>query len=226
MPHPIPPEETRSIDQLQEQFDVERELAQRLRDAPDRRGMYSAVYDEFLRRVPHHPALAQKNDTEAQSPLLLLQLRLLRPFLAARPRFLEVGGGDCALTIELSRSLPRVFAIEAGSEIVEGLEGAAKVEIIVADSPPDVFRKSLIIKEGDMLLPGQADHYPEIIFLSQIQKPRRRHAVNADCVYAIERHVQKIPIDSARIGKLVSGSVGSKRAVSNAANVEFLVADG
>jgi len=136
MPHPIPPEETRSIDQLRQQFDVERELAQRLRDAPDRRGMYSAVYDEFLRRVPHHPALAQKNDAEAQSALLRLQLLLLRPFLATRPRFLEVGGGDCALTIELSRSLPRVVAIEAGSEIVEGLDGAAKVEIIVADSPP------------------------------------------------------------------------------------------
>src|SRR5438067_12035493 len=105
MPHPIPPEETRSIDQLQQQFDVERELAQRLRDAPDRRGMYSAVYDEFLQRVPHHPALAQKNDAQAQSALLRLQLLLLRPFLATRPRFLEVGGGDCALTIELSRSL-------------------------------------------------------------------------------------------------------------------------
>lgn len=136
MPHPIPPEETRSIEQLQEQLDVERELAKRLHDANDRRGMYSSVYDEFLRRVPHHPALAQKNDAEAQSPLLQLQLRLLQPFLTTRPRFLEIGGGDCALTIALSRSLPRVIAIEAGNEIVEGLANVANVEIVVTDSPP------------------------------------------------------------------------------------------
>lgn len=136
MPHPIPPEETRSVDQLRQQFAVERELARRLHDAVDTRGMYSDVYDELLRRVPHHPAVAQKNDAAARSALVELQLRLLEPFLVSRPRFLEVGSGDCALAIELSRRLPRVIAIEAGSEILGGLEDAANVEIVVTDTPP------------------------------------------------------------------------------------------
>ena len=35
MPHPIPPEETRSIDQLRQQYDVERELARRLHEATE-----------------------------------------------------------------------------------------------------------------------------------------------------------------------------------------------
>jgi SAM-dependent methyltransferase len=135
MPHPIPPEETRSVDQLRQQFDVERELARRLRDAVETRGMYSDVYDELLRRVPHHPALTQKSDEGARSALVALQLRLLEPFLVSRPRFLEVGGGNCALPIALSRRLPRVIAIEAVHEILEGPD-ATNVELIVSDTPP------------------------------------------------------------------------------------------
>ncbi len=136
MPHPIPPEETRSIEQLRQQYDVERELARRLHEAPDTRGLYSAVYDEFLRRVPHHPAVAQKSDAATQAAVVALQLRLLEPFLASRPRYLEVGSGDCALAIELSRRLPRVIAVEAGSEILSEVGGAGNVEIVVSDTPP------------------------------------------------------------------------------------------
>ncbi|HEX8615941.1 MAG TPA: methyltransferase domain-containing protein [Thermoanaerobaculia bacterium] len=136
MPHPIPPEEPRSIEQLRQQYDVERELARRLHEASETRGMYSAVYDELLRRVPHHPAVAQKTDAATQAAVVALQLRLLEPFLAARPRYLEVGSGDCALAIELSRRLPRVIAIEAGSEILSGIDAAANVEIVVSDTPP------------------------------------------------------------------------------------------
>jgi SAM-dependent methyltransferase len=47
-----------------------------------------------------------------------------------------VGSGDCALAIELSSRLPKVLAIEAGSEILEGLERPANLEIVVTDTPP------------------------------------------------------------------------------------------
>jgi len=124
------------MEQLREHLEVERELAQRLRNASDTRGLYSAVYDELLRRVPHLPALTQKHDAAAQAALVALQLRLLEPFLASRPRFLEVGSGDSALAIELSKRLPRVIAIEAGSGILEGVEKPANLELVVTDTPP------------------------------------------------------------------------------------------
>lgn len=135
MPHPIPPEETRTVDQLREQLKVERELGERLRTAGDTRGLYSAAYDEFLRRVPHHPA-ARKSDPAAPSELVGLQLRLLEPFLTSRTRFLEVGGGDCALPLALSRRLPRVIAIEAATDVAEGVPPAGNLEILVSDTPP------------------------------------------------------------------------------------------
>lgn len=131
MPQPIPPWEHRSIDELRRQFDIERELAQRLRDAADRGGLYSSVYEEFLRRVPHYRE--EQHDQAAMDALVALQLRLLDPFLASRPRFLEVGGAGGALTSELSRRLPRVIAIEAAAP---DTAPPPNVEVIVTDSPP------------------------------------------------------------------------------------------
>ena len=136
MPHPVPPHETRTIEQLREQLAVERDLARRLREAPDTRGLYSAVYDEFLRRVPHHPSLALKENPEAQAELIGLQVRLLEPFLSSRTRFLEVGGGDCALALELSRRVAQVTAIEAGKEISTGTSEAPNLTVLLCDSPP------------------------------------------------------------------------------------------
>jgi SAM-dependent methyltransferase len=126
MPHPIPPSETRTPEQLREQLEVERELAGRLRDAADTRGMYSAAYDEFHRRFPDHPVFQQD-----ASALVALQVKLLEPFLTPQTRFLEVGGANCALTIELGKRLPRVIAIEA-----QAVAKPDRVEVVVADSPP------------------------------------------------------------------------------------------
>ncbi|MDP9360560.1 MAG: class I SAM-dependent methyltransferase [Acidobacteriota bacterium] len=135
MPYPIPPWETRTVGELREQFEVERELARRLREASDRRGLYGRVYDEFLQRVPHY-RFAQSNLGAQSAVLVALQLRLLDPFLLSRPRFLEVGGAGCGLTVELSRRLPRVIAIEAGSGMIDGVESTRNLEIIVRDTPP------------------------------------------------------------------------------------------
>jgi SAM-dependent methyltransferase len=128
MPQPVPAWETRSIEELRRQFDVERELAARLREARDRRGLYTEVYDEFLRRVPHY----RTHDAALNATLVALQLRLLEPFLKSRPRFLEVGGAGAALTTRLADRLPRVIAVEATP-----IETAAvKVEVVVCDTPP------------------------------------------------------------------------------------------
>jgi SAM-dependent methyltransferase len=124
MPHPIPSWETRPVDELRQQLEIERELAARIRAASDRRGLYSRIYDEFLDRVPHY------KHAEPSAELVALQLRLLEPYLTPSTRFLEVGGADFALTIELSKRLPRVIAIEAASTDVKG------IEVIVSDTPP------------------------------------------------------------------------------------------
>src|ERR1044072_6348395 len=135
MPHPVPARERRTLEQLREQLEVERELAQRLLAASRTDGLYSAVYGELLRRRPHHPSLAQRSDPGAQSALVDLQLRLLDPFVAPATRFLEVGGGDGALAVALSRRVRSVVAVEAAAEMAGGV-AAPNVEVLVCDAPP------------------------------------------------------------------------------------------
>jgi SAM-dependent methyltransferase len=114
--------ENEAFEELRAQVEVERELAARLREASDRRGLYSAVYDEFDRRVPKPP----EDGADAQWVLSQQQL-LLEPFLVSRPRFLEVGGGNGLLAAELRRRLPRVIVVDAH---------ARTPEVIVCDTPP------------------------------------------------------------------------------------------
>ena len=75
----------RTVAQLWEQYQVEKELAARLRDASplERRKLYSSVYDELFRRIPHHSQLTDKVSPQQRAARISLQLRLLDRFLEA-----------------------------------------------------------------------------------------------------------------------------------------------
>lgn len=138
MPVAIPADEPRSREELEEQYVVERELAARLVEASReaRRTLYSQVYDEFLRRVPHQPLARQRDDPAAQGHLVALQSQLLGPFLRPDTVFLEIGSGDSALARHLASRVKRVYAVEACREIVADLELPRNFHLIVADTPP------------------------------------------------------------------------------------------
>jgi hypothetical protein len=61
--------EHRTIEHLREDYEVERELADRLRNASrqDRRHLYSFVYDELSGRMPRHPQLTRKSSPESSA---------------------------------------------------------------------------------------------------------------------------------------------------------------
>ena len=107
----------RSEDQLREHYRIERELADRLREASraERRVLYSLVYEELLQRVPHHPLrttardAAYLADRERETDWLL---RFLKRFISLRTRFLEVGAGDCALALKVSDLAEHVVAVD------------------------------------------------------------------------------------------------------------------
>jgi len=129
MPWATPPADAAA--DLREQFDVEKELAARLlaASAAEREGLYSEVYDELFRRLPHQPQLAQRGDKAAQAELVRLQAALLEGFLEPDTHFVEVGSGDCALALHLASRLRRVTVVEASREIVAGLELPANFEL-------------------------------------------------------------------------------------------------
>ena len=126
--------ETRSAKQLREHYALERELADRLRRAPrsERPGLYSEVYDELFRRLPHHPQLqaAEMPHDDRQIDRLL---GLLREYFTPATVFMEIGPGDCALSIRAAALVRQVYAVDVSEQITRGERRPANFTLVLSD---------------------------------------------------------------------------------------------
>lgn len=106
--------------QLREHYEIEKELANRLRGASraERRALYHSVYDERLRRIPAHPLLTRAHDPAARQRAMLPQLRLVLSFLPPGGVFLEIGPGDCAVALAVARHARRVVAVDVSDGLI------------------------------------------------------------------------------------------------------------
>jgi SAM-dependent methyltransferase len=125
----------RTPDELQEHYLIERQLADRLRSSirAERRGLYAAVYDELFRRVPSHPQVEEGSAGVAAKRDVGAEVRLLEPLLDEATVFLEVGAGDCAVSIELSKRVATCYAVEVSEEIVKGVEVPPNLTLVITD---------------------------------------------------------------------------------------------
>jgi SAM-dependent methyltransferase len=110
------PGETRSPSQILQHYEVERELASRLRNSSpeERRTLYASAYDELVRRVE---ARLPEREAEAHAAT---QLRLIERYLSHDVVFLDVGAGDCALAVAVAERVQLVHALEVSPEVVAG----------------------------------------------------------------------------------------------------------
>src|ERR1700760_4675749 len=131
MSHP----DVRTAERIRVHYEVERELADRLRNSSraDRRDLYSLVYDELFERVPDHPQLTRKISAEDTRVELELQMRFLRHFLRPGITFLEIGAGDCSLSVEIARTARRVYALDVSESISALAEHPANLERVISD---------------------------------------------------------------------------------------------
>lgn len=99
-------------------FELERELATRLHTAQvaDRTRLYGEVYNELFRRWPDHPQLSI--DPAGRQRAIARKLRFLSRFLWPDATFVEIGAGDCALSIAASAQVRRVVAVDVSDAIV------------------------------------------------------------------------------------------------------------
>jgi SAM-dependent methyltransferase len=130
-----PKHERRSAAQLREQYEIEKSLAARLRTASraDRRELYSSAYDELFRRVPHHSQLTKKASVEERKLQVAEQLRFLDPFLTPQSTFLEIGAGDCALSLAASTRVQQVYAVDVSEQITHTERMPRNFSLILTD---------------------------------------------------------------------------------------------
>ena len=131
----IPNSEIRTLEQLREDYETEKELANRLRNASkeQRRYLYTDVYDEFYKRVPRTPQLTWTKDPELRHKQILMEIQLLKRFLNPGCRFLEVGSGDCRLSFEVAKYVRKVYAVDVSREITRNETVPRNFELVICD---------------------------------------------------------------------------------------------
>jgi SAM-dependent methyltransferase len=120
---------------LRRHYEVERELANRLRSAgpAERLSLYRTVYNELFLRVPDHPQLWRKQGGEVQREHVGRQLALLRRFLKPEHVYLEVGAGDCDLAAVVAAQVRHVYAVDVSDEIAGGKARPANFSLVLTD---------------------------------------------------------------------------------------------
>jgi SAM-dependent methyltransferase len=125
----------RTAAEIREHYDIERELAARLRTAPRelRRTLYKELYDELFRRVPHHPQLHGRESAEQRRAGAERQARFLASLCGPRPVFIEIGAGDCLTSLALAPLAHRVYAVDVSNEITGHVLPPENFELVLSD---------------------------------------------------------------------------------------------
>jgi SAM-dependent methyltransferase len=128
-------EEPRALDQLRKHYEIEKELASKLRGSTkgERRSLYSVLYDELYRRVPDHPMLTRKQSAAENEQIAREQMRAIKPFLNKSVIFLEIGPGDCALSFEVAKQVRKVYAVDVSAAITEAVTVPENFELVISD---------------------------------------------------------------------------------------------
>jgi SAM-dependent methyltransferase len=124
----------RSPERLRHHYEVERELAARLRSATqsERRTLYTQVYDELFRRVPDHPQLARKGREETRARAASA-MRMIGPLLRPDATFLEIGAGDCSVSFAVASRVRKVFAVDVSEEVSHNDAAPSNFALILSD---------------------------------------------------------------------------------------------
>jgi SAM-dependent methyltransferase len=110
----------RTFDQIKRYYEIEKNLANRLRRATqsERQQLYVEVYDEFLTTLANDSS-APSNDLALQAGRTRSQMKFLRRFLYPEAVFLELGSSSCRMAIEVAKHVNKVYAVDVSFGTVD-----------------------------------------------------------------------------------------------------------
>ena len=152
---PGEPTRSRSVDRVRYHYDVERELADRLRraDRQERTRLYPLVYDELFSRVHDHPQVVQRDRLSAGPRQIERRLRSLSRFLTPDAIYLELGVGDASLASAVAPRVAKVYGVDVSKEILRDARVPPNVELLLTDGVSlPVAQESASVAFSDQLI--------------------------------------------------------------------------
>jgi SAM-dependent methyltransferase len=125
--------EPRSVDRLRFHYEIEKALADRLRNSnkQDRTTLYTECYEALFSAVVDHPQFTNKYNNEAEE--VRHRLQLILPLVQSGATLLEVGAGDCRLSIAAAPYVRRVIALDVAATIMSRKDFPPNVEPCLSD---------------------------------------------------------------------------------------------
>jgi D-alanine-D-alanine ligase-like ATP-grasp enzyme/SAM-dependent methyltransferase len=125
----------RSFERIKYHYEVERELADRLRSAPksERKYLYTSLYNELFSRVPDHPQNVSKLNHSERLAETERQFGVVRRFITSNAVYLEIGAGDCSLAVRVARDAAQVYALDVSDEISRGVSFPENCKLLITD---------------------------------------------------------------------------------------------
>jgi SAM-dependent methyltransferase len=110
--------EKRSEERIRFHYETETMLAKKLMNSRKevRSNLYKECYEELFQTVHDHPQITNKYDNDAD--LVKRRLRMLLPMLDKDSTLLEIGAGDCRLSIAAAPHVRRVIALDVSPAIM------------------------------------------------------------------------------------------------------------
>jgi SAM-dependent methyltransferase len=165
---PLPP--GRSFEQIRNHFEVERELADRLLRAcrSDRTEILLTMYDELFEKVPDHPRLTKREDSQATSVANQGKFPLLQKWLRPDNVILEFAPGDCRFAFELAKRVQRVYGIDISNQIGENANVPENFQLVVYDGyNADLPDEAIDLAFSDQLIehfhPEDLEHHFQLV---------------------------------------------------------------
>lgn len=157
-----------TTEQIQQHYSIEKELANLLRTAPrqERIHLYTYVYDQLYKRVPHHPMLtAKREQAQIRKTAVLRKTKMLAPYLQTDSVYMEIGAGDCLMSMEMAAKVQKVIAVEVSSVIAERKDIPENMSIEIISQPDEIpaTPMSIDLAYSDQL----AEHLHPEDFLAQ-----------------------------------------------------------
>lgn len=125
----------RTIEQLRNHYDVERELADRLRKSTrdERKQLYGTLYSELFARVPDHPRLTRRSDPQATLVQNQRKFAIVSEFVHPETEFGEFAPGDCNFCLYMLDYVKSATGFDISDQSEHGAERPARFNLIVYD---------------------------------------------------------------------------------------------
>ncbi len=127
----------RTFEEIEITYKLEKELAHKLKSATREErlnsNLYTSAYNDFFAQLPQHPVQVLKNDPESSDSVVDAWMPALRPFLRPDMTFLEIGPGDCSLSLRIAKEAKKVYAVDVSDEVTKGLDLPQNFELAISD---------------------------------------------------------------------------------------------